>query len=224
VVEIGAGKGRITHQLASSAAKVIAIENDPRLAGLLVDRFSKEPNVIVVAGDALAFPMPAEPFRVVGNIPFGISSALFRYLLDGPVTALYAADLIVQWGAALKRTRAQPSNMQNIKWGPWWSSRVTERVPSTAFDPRPSVDAAVLGVRKRKDPLLPRDQAEGFRRMVSIAFAGNRPLVRSLGPGYSTRRVTEACAATGVPCGSLATQVTLEDWVSLFTRLHPGAV
>lgn len=116
VLEIGAGRGKITEELSRRARKVVAVENDPTLANLLIERFKGNTEVLVVIGDALSFPLPAERFRAFGNIPFAITSALLRHLLDNPKTSLERADLIVQLGAAIKRTRTRNSNLLNLAW------------------------------------------------------------------------------------------------------------
>ena len=98
VVDIGAGSGRLTDELARVARHVIAIELEPRLASGLRGRW---PNVDVVCGDALAAALPDEPFRVVANIPFAHTSTLLHKLLDDPQLPLERADMIVQWGVAV---------------------------------------------------------------------------------------------------------------------------
>jgi 23S rRNA (adenine-N6)-dimethyltransferase len=105
VVEVGAGNGILTEELAGLAAKVVAVEVDPTLAISLIKRFSNSGKVVVVAGDFFDLPLPADLFRVFGNIPFGSTTRLLRHLLDPPVTGLVRADLVVQHGAAIKRTR-----------------------------------------------------------------------------------------------------------------------
>ncbi|HVE77204.1 MAG TPA: rRNA adenine N(6)-methyltransferase family protein [Actinomycetota bacterium] len=220
VVEIGAGKGRITEQLFLRARKVVAIEEDPNLATLLIRRFEGHPEVVVAAGDALTFPMPGEEFRVFGNIPFGITTGLLRLLLDDPASGLARADLIVQLGAALKRVRPPRSNLQNIRWGPWWEFQLGRRIPARAFDPAPSVEAALLSVERRIRPLLPLTHSGRFADFVSRAFGGDRPIVRALGPTYSAARVKLAASAAGFAAESRASDVILENWVRIFKELE----
>ena len=100
VVDIGAGTGRLTAELARVARRVVAIELDPQLAAGLRGRWS---NVSVVEGDARTVALPDEPFRVVANIPFAHTSDLLHRLLDDPRLPLLRADLIVEWGVAVKR-------------------------------------------------------------------------------------------------------------------------
>jgi 23S rRNA (adenine-N6)-dimethyltransferase len=95
VIDIGAGNGLISQALAHRGAKVVAVERDPALADRLRARFATWPAVTVVEADVLTTPLPSEPFRVVANIPFGITTKILRRLLeDGG--RLVRADVIVQ--------------------------------------------------------------------------------------------------------------------------------
>ena len=83
VLDIGAGNGLISTALARRGAQVQAIERDPALAERLRAKFATWPSVTVVEADVLAMPLPAESFRVVANIPFGITTDILHHLLDG---------------------------------------------------------------------------------------------------------------------------------------------
>src|SRR5215471_17701008 len=87
VLDIGAGNGLISDALARRGARVLAIERDPGLARKLRTRFGPESGVTVAEADVLSTPLPAEPFRVVANIPFGITTKILRRLLDAPALA-----------------------------------------------------------------------------------------------------------------------------------------
>ncbi|HEY5989412.1 MAG TPA: rRNA adenine N-6-methyltransferase family protein, partial [Streptosporangiaceae bacterium] len=76
VLDIGAGNGLITQALARRGARVIAVEKDPALARRLRAKFGPESAVTIVEDDVLTAKLPAEPFRVVANIPFGITTKI----------------------------------------------------------------------------------------------------------------------------------------------------
>jgi 23S rRNA (adenine-N6)-dimethyltransferase len=96
VLEVGAGGGILTQELARSAHRTIAVELDPPLAAGLVARFGARENVLVVGGDFFKLPFPAERFRVIGNIPFGATTRILRHLLDPPMSSLWRGDLLVE--------------------------------------------------------------------------------------------------------------------------------
>lgn len=167
VVDLGAGTGRLTAELARTAGRVIAVELEARLAGRLCGRWQ---NVEVVQADARTVDLPREPFSVVANLPFRGTNEILRHLLDDPRVPLERADLVVEWGVAVKRALPWPSTVNGVVWGAWYSTRVARRLPRHAFEPRPSTDAAVLVFERRAEPLVPPRRAREYRRFVASGF------------------------------------------------------
>ena len=120
--------------------------------------------------DAKEINLPREPFRVVANLPFHGTNEILRHLLDDPRVPLVRADLVVQWGVAVKRALPWPSTVNGAVWGAWYSTRVARRLPRTAFQPAPSVDAAVLVFERRSQPLVAEHRAVDYRRFVARRF------------------------------------------------------
>jgi 23S rRNA (adenine-N6)-dimethyltransferase len=136
VLDIGAGEGALTAHLVRAGARVVAIELNPRRAGVLRERF---PGITVLHADATSIRLPGRPFRVVANPPYGISSALLRTLL-APGSKLVAADLVLQRAVARKYASGTARR---------FSLTVGLSLPRRAFLPPPHVDSAVLVVRRR---------------------------------------------------------------------------
>ena len=165
VVEIGAGSGALTLALARRALRVIAIEPDPHWARRLREQTGRH-RVQVVGGDVLAVTLPREPFRVMGSLPFGRTTAILRCLLDDPASSLRRADVIVQWEVALKRAATPPSTLLSTNWAPWWEMQLARRIPATTFRPVPRVDAGLLTITRRDPPLLPVAMARSYAAFV----------------------------------------------------------
>ena len=108
VVELGAGGGMLTRQLARVAREVVAVEYDPYWVLHLRERFSDDDNVRVVEGDALTVRLPEEPFVVVANIPFNTTTSILHRLLDDPTGPLWSTHLLVQKQVALRHSRSTP--------------------------------------------------------------------------------------------------------------------
>jgi 23S rRNA (adenine-N6)-dimethyltransferase len=186
VLEIGAGSGRLTRELARAARRVLAVEVDPVWACRLSERFEDNPRVTVVEADALELTLPAEPFRVVANLPFGHTNALLRRLFDDPRVPLERADVIVQWGSAIKRTAVWPSTMLGALWGAWWTFRIDRHLAAACFEPAPSVDAGFLVVARRDPPLVPVSDRAAYGDFVRRGFRGGP---RSVAPPRELRRM-----------------------------------
>ncbi len=222
VVEIGAGTGRLTAPLADAAGRVLAIELDAGLAEGLRRRFSAHPIVTVVEGDALVVPFPDAPHRVVGNVPFHITTALLRRVLADPGSPCLAADLIVQDGLARKRCAMRPCTMLSLSWLPWWRLSVERLLPAGCFEPRPSVDAALLTARRRAPSLLPAEDAGAYRALLRRAFdRADRPVRRTAAPGAAAwKRIARE---RGLAYDARPRELDVWDWVALFEARIPAA-
>lgn len=183
VVDLGAGSGRLTAELAAIAGRVVAVELDPRWAELLGGRWE---NVDVVRADAASVRLPRREFRVVANLPFEGTNAILRHLLDDPAVPLLRADLVVQWGVAVKRGLPWPSTASGVLWGAWYELSVARRLAPADFDPAPSVDAGVLVVERREEPLVPAEAWPAYRRFVAQGF---RRGLRAVIPTQTRRRL-----------------------------------
>ena len=204
LVEFGAGKGRLTNELARAARHVVAVELDPTLAASLRGRWT---NVELVVADAVTAELPREPFRVVANLPFSRTNDLLHRLLDDPRTPLVRADVIVEWGVALKRALPWPSTVSSVLWGAFYECAVTRRLPRSAFEPPPSVDAGVLVFRRRGIPLVSATRADAYCAFVARGFRH--------GLGSLPCRT---------PHGAIARDLDPHQWAELFLANGDAAV
>lgn len=224
LVDIGAGSGTLTAALATAARHVRAIELDPVWASRLRERFARNPRVTVIEGDVLATPLPSEPFRVFASLPFARTTSILRRLLDDPGTALTRADVIVQWEAAAKRILLPPRSALTIQWSPWWRFSITRRISAGCFRPVPSVDAALVTIERRREPLLDPAQREGFVELVREGFERVQvPLSRALARDGSAQ-VRRALARSGVSRDAKAYELSSFQWVKTFRFLRAGPV
>lgn len=220
VLDLGAGRGIITAELARTGASVRAIELDKRLATFLDKRFAEFRNVEVVAGNILTFDLPSEPFKVVANLPFSTTTATLRRLLD-PDSCFERACLIVQKGAALKRSKER-GNLLNALVGPWFSMTMEMGVPRTSFAPPPNVDCTVLGIRRRRPSLLDIEDQRAYQELVRQAFRfAQVHLSRSLAGMKGGKSAKTAVYKLGLN-GATAMTLNAEEWAQLFQSLKTG--
>src|SRR6516165_57942 len=215
-LDIGAGNGLISAALARRGARVMAIERDPALAERLRAKFATWPSVTVAEADVLTAPLPGEPFRVVANIPFGITTKILRRLLADD-SELTRADVIVQAEVARKRGTGGRGTLLNACWEPWFEFGTGARIPAVAFRPRPRVDAAILIIVRRDPPLLDPALRRDYTEFVTAAFEGARPTVASaLARTLPRSRFAPLAGELGFGVAALPSQLDVTHWVALF--------
>lgn len=183
VLEIGPGPGGLTGQLYRRAGRLVAIEKDADLIPGLRSRF---PRLELVEGDALDLDWHQltgpGPVRITGNIPYNITSPLIELALapPRPVVIVFLVQKEVAERVAAPHGGAEYGA---LSVGVQAVAKVERlfTVPAGAFQPRPKVDSAVLRLRPLAQPLVPIEQAAGFRRFVVGLFGFRRKqLVRGL--------------------------------------------
>jgi 23S rRNA (adenine-N6)-dimethyltransferase len=218
VLDLGAGDGILTRALADAGARVVAVELDPGAAAGLRRRFADHPRVEIREADAVALPLPREPFSVVANLPPAAGTAILRSLLGDPDVPLARLDAIVEWGLAAKRTAVWPSTLLGCAWSAWYELGVARRVPRTCFAPPPSVDAAVLRAARRPAPLVPVTEARAYVRLLRRAFEARAPVERVL-PRAVVRRVAHEL---GFDPHAYARDLDARQWAALYALVGPG--
>jgi len=198
VLEIGAGQGSLTEQLLARGLRVIAIEKDRRLAAELGTRNAERgtERLTVVQGDALrlewqalldtdaavprsAFHVPR--FKVVGNIPYAITSPLIDKALTPPLPERIV--FLVQREVA-DRLAARPGSRAYgaLSVGVQATCRVERLfgVPAGAFHPAPRVASALVRLTPRPDPLVAPAELRAFRAFVTACFTRRRKQLRNV--------------------------------------------
>jgi 23S rRNA (adenine-N6)-dimethyltransferase len=215
VYEVGAGRGRLTSALVARSGRVVAYEVDPEMAAALPRR----PGLEVRIADFLRAAAPAEPFAVVGNLPYALTSAVVDWCLRAP--ALTSATLLTQLEYARKRT-GDYGRWSRLTIGTWpaYSWELAGRVPRTAFRPVPGVDGGILRLVRRDVPLVAPDALPSYRRLVDLGFTGvGGSLYATLSRRYGARRTSGAFRATRIGTGLPVGYVWPEQWLTLFRLL-----
>jgi len=222
VLEIGPGLGHLTRYLARAARRVVAVELDGQLIPVLASVLANFPNVQVVQGDILEVDpaqLMAEPgYLVVANIPYYITSAVIRHLLEArhqPARLVLTVQLEVA-----QRICAAPGDMSLLALSVqvYGKARVVARLPAGAFVPSPKVDSAVVRVDLYPQPLIPAEQIERFFRLARAGFSQKRKTLRnSLSGGLSitAEQAATTLAAAGIDPQRRAETLSLDEWSRL---------
>ncbi|MEU9509527.1 ErmE/ErmH/ErmO/ErmR family 23S rRNA (adenine(2058)-N(6))-methyltransferase [Micromonospora sp. NPDC048170] len=220
LLEVGAGRGQLTRALAARCRHLTAYEVDPAAGVELARICAALPNVTHRQADFLTVAPPREEFDVVGNIPWSLTSAVVRWCLAAP--ALRTATLLTQLEYARRRSGdyGRWTRLTVLTW-PEFGWRLAGRVPRTAFRPVPRVDAGILRVHRRPEPLLPASALPAYRRMVEIGFDGvGGSLAASLARHHPRGRLSAVLRATRLDPATPVGHVWPEQWLVLFRLLH----
>ncbi|KAB1930728.1 ErmE/ErmH/ErmO/ErmR family 23S rRNA (adenine(2058)-N(6))-methyltransferase [Micromonospora sp. ALFpr18c] len=220
LLEVGAGRGQLTRPLAARGGRLTAYEVDPAANRELAAVCAGLPNVEHRQADFLAAEPPPEPFAVVGNIPWSLTAAVVRWCLAAP--RLRSATLLTQLEYARRRsgdygrwTRLTVQTWPEVEW------RLAGRVPRTAFRPVPAVDAGILRIERRPEPLLSAAALPAYQRLVGWGFEGvGGSLAASLRRHHPPARVAAALRATRIAADTPVGYVWPEQWLVLFRLLH----
>jgi 23S rRNA (adenine-N6)-dimethyltransferase len=219
-VELGAGDGTLTLELAGVVPHLTAVELDPVFARTLRQKTREVAHVEVLEQDLLAMPAPDSDFVLLGNIPFAITTRIMKWALDSP--RLRSATLITQREYARKRTGDYGRwSLTTIRTWPWWDWRLGPRIHRESFRPRPSVDAAVLHLDRRRQPLLAARSRARWERAVATGFTGlGGSLHASLGTIYPRRHLVAAFDRAGVARDQVVGFIAPDDWLAVFSALE----
>jgi 16S rRNA (adenine1518-N6/adenine1519-N6)-dimethyltransferase len=226
VLEIGAGVGNLTHRLAGSAGRVVAVEIDRRFLPVLEAELADYPNVHLVVGDILALDpsdlMGEGPYKVVANLPYAITSAVLRHLLEARVPPQRMVVTVQREVAERIVARGGRMSLLAVSVQFYGRPQLLFRLPPGAFYPPPEVESAVVRIDRHLQPPVEVTDVGWFFQVVRAGFSQPRKqLSNSLasGLGISPGEAASALQEAGVDPCARAERLSLEDWARLARRL-----
>lgn len=224
VLEIGPGLGSLTRYLAVSAREVVAVELDPDLIPPLRAVTKPYGNIQIVHGDILKISpdkLIREPdYLVVANIPYYITSAIIRHLLENPPKPRRIV-LTIQKEVA-ERICAEPGDMNMsllaLSVQVYGKPRIAKHIPAGAFFPAPKVDSAVLCVDIYPSPQIQPELMGAFFKLIKAGFSQKRKTLRnslSSGLHISPLEAEGLLREANVDPMRRAETLSLEEWQTL---------
>lgn len=234
IIEIGAGVGVLTAELARRADKVVCIEIDSRLLPVLDETLAEFDNIKIVNEDVLKVDLhklieqefAGMPVAVCANLPYYITSPIIMNLLESrlPISSL---TVMVQKEAA-QRICAMPGSREvgavSIAVRYYCEPKVLFQVSRGSFMPAPDVDSTVIRLDIRKQPTVDVKREEDFFRVVKAAFSQRRKtLSNTLSSGLSMNKtqIAELLERAGVASNLRAEQLSMQQFADIANALNP---
>ena len=226
VLEIGPGLGSLTRHLARAVARVVTVELDGDLFPVLKTVLGSYPNVQPVHGDILELDpaglMQSPGYVVVANIPYYITSAVIRHLLEsqpGPRRIV----LTIQKEVAERIVAADGKmSLLALSVQVYGKPTIAARIPAEAFYPAPKVDSAVLRIEVMPQPVIPPERLDRFFALIKAGFSQKRKTLRnsiSASLRMEPEKAEAFLNAAGIDPRRRAETLSLEEWGCLVAGL-----
>jgi 16S rRNA (adenine1518-N6/adenine1519-N6)-dimethyltransferase len=231
LLEVGAGTGVLTRELAQQAKRVVAVELERDMLTLLADTTRQYKNVELVARDLLFF-NPTEffeqtPYKLVANLPYYITAPTFRHFLES-ANRPQLLVVMVQWEVA-QRIIAQPGDLSllGISIQFYGKPEIIARVPAKAFYPAPKVDSAILRVNVYDQVPLTQSERDRFFRVVKAGFSEKRKQIHNSlthGLHYKNEQIRLWLQQAHIEASRRAETLSIEEWMSLWKVIDESIV
>ncbi|GIN12476.1 ribosomal RNA small subunit methyltransferase A [Shouchella clausii] len=213
VLELGAGKGALTTILSERANQVLAIEYDQKCIEALQWKLVGSKNVSILHQDIMKVTLPTEPFVVVSNIPYAITTAIMKMLLNNPKNKLQRGAIVMEKGAAKRFTSVSPKDAYVMAWHMWFDIHYERGISRSAFSPPPKVDSALVRIVRKPHPLFPYKEAKAMHDFLSYALNNPRaPLDQVLRGIFTAPQAKKVRQAIGVKPETPVAMLHARQW------------
>lgn len=227
IIEIGAGKGVLTFPLAQKARAVIAIEKDRELVPVLA--CGKPDNLKIVEKDVLrvnfkelvaAAASRTDPVKIVGNLPYSISSPLMFKVLEEK--RLFQSCVFLVQKEVAERICARPGSKKyaplSILVHNHFSARIHCLVHAGSFSPPPRVESALISLDRRASPLFEIPDEHLFLKFLQVAFRHRRKILMNnlRRSGWPPETLASAYEELGLKRTARPEELTISQFVRLF--------
>ena len=239
VLEIGAGTGILTRQLISQAQAVVAVEIDRDLCPILVQKFGKSENFLLLQGDFLnldldellqPFPPFQHPRKVVANIPYNITGPILERLLgtisDPNPNPFDSIVLLLQKEVALRICASSNSahyGALSIRVQYLATAEFICDVGAKAFSPPPKVDSAVIRLKPRAIE-HPAQDPRKLEMLIRLGFSSRRKMLRNnLKSAIEIESLNALLETLNINPQTRAEDLSVEQWVELSNAFNGDA-
>lgn len=220
VFDLGGGKGYITDQLLKKARHITVIEKDNELAEHLQKKYRSVPGVKVIHNDILRYTFPDTTFKVVSNIPYSLTSHIFRKLMYSNLRNFHGGCIITQLEPALKLVSGNNYNPYSVFYKTFYEILFVKQVHPESFNPPPTVKSALLHIKKQQQSIVPVEFSSAYLRF--LFFMLKQPelkILTALKKKFRKKQVQIMTDKYFIDLDKPVTQIPVEQWANCFMEM-----
>lgn len=229
ILEIGAGFGILTQELAKQVKRVIAVELDKRLIEALKEKFAKFKNVEIIHEDILKiqsvkFKLQNKKYKIVANLPYNITSMILRKFLSEESIKPDKMILLVQREVA-ERIVAQPGQMSLLSVSAQFYSqpKIISIVSNSSFWPKPKVNSAIIKIVLQE--IDKKIDEKDFFDLARVGFSSRRKQLKNNLKKIAKNKICEKnlekiFQELNFNFKIRAQELSVGDWIELYKNLY----
>lgn len=222
VLEIGPGTGALTTRLAQAARRVVAFETDVRLRPVLEAMQHQHSNLQIIWGDFLEVDLEGavgdEPYYVVANLPYYITSAILRKLLEHPNYPKRMVVTVQREVADRITAKSGEMSLLSVSVQFYGKPELVMRLNPAVFWPRPDVESAVVRIDTFAQPPVDVPDNVTFFKVLRAGFGQKRKQLKNAlanGLALTNEQADQVLATAGIDGRRRAETLNLEEWATL---------
>ena len=237
ILEIGPGKGILTQALLKTSAEIIAVEKDIELVKFLENHFKNKSNLKIIHADIRDFLQNIHlyqsfggqtEYKVIGNIPYYLTSRLLRLLLENSIKPKLIVLMIQKEVAERIMAQTPKMNLLAVSVQFYAKPEIIYQVPKTAFYPEPKIDSAVIKITPMNTKEnINKTQIKNFFNVIKAGFKQPRKLlVNNLAKNLNVKKpiLQKIFLQLNMPPSTRAQNLSIKQWISLSSLLMKNIV
>ena len=224
VLDVGAGKGKYTIELARYSRKVIGVEIDRTLLPILTTKTVPFKNIEIVCDDFLDFVLPKSPYKVFANIPFNQSSKIVKKLLFS-ANSPSSCYLALEYGFWKKYSGSPRETQISLLLKPIYEMKLIHHFSKFDFEPASSVEIVFIEIIKREKPVIIESEYASYQDFIVYATSQWKPNIQKcLGKIFTYEQMKRLSKNIGFDVKGTPMDLNFEQWMKLFNYYNENVI
>ncbi|MDO5522708.1 MAG: rRNA adenine dimethyltransferase family protein [Bacteroidia bacterium] len=220
VLDLGGGKGAIAEQLLKKSQNLIVIEKDEVLTNYLRKKFQSQSSIKVIYKDILKYTFPDTTFKVVSNIPYSLTSYIFKKLMYSNLHNFQGGCIITQLEPALKIVLESSYNPYSIFYKTFYDISLVKQLTPESFNPPPTVNSALLHIKKREQHIVPEEFSYAYLRFLFLMLKQPELKIQTaLKKLFRKKQIRLLVEKYSIELDISITRLSVKQWANCFMEM-----